>query len=103
MDKKSKTIADQNIKQKIAIEVARQQSFLIGCFHKPLVKGLVINQWAVASVSNPIFLRLIGEEMTKIINNDIDKVDILCGIETAGIGIAAVTSLVSGIPWIYAR
>lgn len=102
MEKNSITINNPALKKTIAIEVARQQSFLIGVFEKPKVPGLIINQWAVASVSNPNFLKLVAEEMTKIIN-ELGKVDLICGIETAGIGLAAAISLTSKKPWIYAR
>jgi len=102
MDKRSVTIKDISVKRKIVEEIFRQKSAPIGCFHKPKVPGIIIPNWTVASVSNPVFLKFIGKEMSKIIR-EIGGADILCGIETAGIGIVAAVSMVSGIPWIYAR
>lgn len=101
MNNRSTTIKNKKIKQLIARETAKSQSFLIGLFNKPDV-SIAINQWAAISVSNPKFLKKISEELAKLVK-EMKDIDLICGVETAGIGIAATTSIMTNIPWIYAR
>jgi len=92
---------DKKIKKTIAKEIAKQQSYLVGYFTKTSVPDLVVTQWAAISLSNPKFLQFLGKEFYKIIKDK--NYNLVCGIETAGIALAAATSMVSGLPWIYAR
>jgi orotate phosphoribosyltransferase len=89
------------IKERIIEEVAKQKSFLVGYFSKPNTP-VVIPMWADVSVSNPDFLKFIGEQIAQEVKN-IGGCDILCGISTTGISLASATSLASGTPWIFAR
>lgn len=102
MNQKLNLIDNIEVKRTIAKEVARQHSYLVGYFTKTSVPDLVVTQWAAISISSPEFLQFIANEFGKIINK-IEKVDLLCGIETAGIALAAATSVETGMPWIYAR
>lgn len=104
MNAQNKTIVlnDIDIKKRIAVEVAKQQSYLIGYFTKTSVPNLVVTQWAAISFSNPVFLQFIAESYAKIIET-LGEYDLICGIETAGIGLAAATSVKTNIPWIYSR
>lgn len=101
MRNRSTTSKNKKIKQLIARETVKSQSFLIGLFEKPDVP-IAINQWAAISISNPKFLNTISRELAKLVKKT-KNVDLICGVETAGIGIAATTSMKSNIPWIYAR
>src|SRR3989344_6967000 len=95
-------LKDENVKRRIAEEVARQQSYLVGYFTKSSVPEIVVTQWAAISLSNPEFLKYISQQFGKLIS-DIGGYDILCGIETAGIALASATSMETKIAWIYAR
>lgn len=53
--------------------------------------------------TNPKYLKVLGEELAKVITHEMRHINTLAGASTAGIPLAAVTALETGLEFIYVR